>query len=521
MRRHVFSLTRIVTHACTNTETELKLLVPPGASRRLGAHPLFRGAGRPTIRKLFSQYLDTPDLDLFRHGVAFRLRKDGARWVQAVKGGGEVNGGLHHGVELEAETGGPVPDCALIDSEAFSGLFSSPGLCAQLQPVFSTRFRRSSRIVTLGPDVTVEVCLDRGVIQCGDRTEAICELELELKSGVPRHLYELALQLLDSMPLRIENRSKAERGYALLRGELPAPARARAVALGADMPLDDAFKAVIWASLWHLQANEHGMLGTRDPEYLHQMRVALRRMRSAFRTFSGVLARQEAAHFVAEIKWLARELGPARDWDVFMAETLPPILGEFGGHDGLAALKKSAARARTAGRRRAQCAIGSPRYQRLGLALAAWMFAESRFRQDAPGIGTSRAPAFAGAALKRRFDSVRKRGSGLRQLSAAELHLLRIAVKKLRYIVDAFAALYDAKCTARMLARLARLQDVLGAMNDAATVAGLLEGLGAKSDKGMSEARGIVLAWNKGRADGLKYELHAAWEAFRECKKCW
>ncbi len=523
MKRHVISQTSALTHPRTDTETELKLLVPPGASRRLGAHPLLRGAGRSTTKKLYSLYFDTPDLDLWRQGVALRLRKDGAQWVQAVKGGGEVTSGLHRRVELESEVAGPFPDCTVIDSGAFSGLFSSPRLCARFQPVFITQFSRTSRIITPRPGIAVEVCIDRGVIKCDDSIEMISELELELKSGAPRYLYELALQLLESVPLRIENRSKAERGYALLRGGHPAPVKAQAVALDSGMSIDDAFKAIVWASLAQLQANEHGMQVSRDPEYLHQMRVALRRMRSAFRTFSDALRQEEATHFVAEIRWLARELGPARDWDVFMSGTLSPVLSEFRGHGGLAALKKCAARARTASRRRAKSAIESPRFRRLSLMLPAWMLADSCFKQKESGLAASSVPVptFAGAALKRRFAAVRKRGRKLRQLSAAELHLLRIAIKKLRYILDSFAMFYDEKRTARMLGRLARLQDVLGAINDAATVAGLLESLGAKSAKDMNEARGMVRGWSKGRADALKYELNAAWAAFRDSKKCW
>ncbi|MDP1716683.1 MAG: CHAD domain-containing protein, partial [Burkholderiales bacterium] len=243
-----------------------------------------------------------------------------------------------------------------------------------------------------------------------------------------------------------------------------------------------------------------------------------------FSTFSGALPQEEAALFVAEIKWLARALGPARDWDVFMTETLPPILRDFGGQAGLAELSKQGARARTAARRRAQNAIASARYQRLNLMLPAWLVAEFRFNPgDEAGPDALRvpAPSFAGAALDRRFARARKRGRKLRQLSAAELHLLRIAVKKLRYVADSFAALYDEKCIARMLARLARLQNILGAMNDAATVSGLMKRLGAKSGKDMSEARGIVLGWTKGRAEALKYEFYSAWKAFRDCGKCW
>lgn len=513
-----------MTTICNHTETELKLRAPPGAARSLGIHPLLRGAGRPKIKKLRSVYFDTPDFELCGSSVALRLRKDGARWVQAVKGGGGVKSGLHSRVELETVVAGPFPDCAAIASGAFSGLFSSPRLCTQLQPVFSTRFTRSSRIVTFKPGVRVEVCLDRGVIICGDRTEPVCEIELELKSGQARHLYEFGLRLLDSLPLRVENRSKAERGYALLTGAAIAPAKARAIALDAGMPVSAAFRAIVWASLEHLQANERGMLASPDPEYLHQMRVALRRMRSAFSTFSGVLEKAAADRFVAEMKWLARELGPARDWDVFMNETLPPMLVAFDRHDALAALQKQGALAAAAARRRARRAVDSPRYQRLNLALAAWLADAACCMQPEEGVPAASeacAQAFADGALERRFDRVRKRGRKLRKLSAAELHLLRIAVKKLRYDVDSFAALYDEKCTARMLARLARLQNVLGIMNDAATVAGLMRRLGAKSGQDRIEARGIVMGWTQGRAGALKYELYSAWKAFRDCEKSW
>ncbi len=506
------------------SETELKLRVPPDALRRLGAHPLLKGHGRPVTKKLYSIYFDTPDLDLWRRDVAFRLRRDGARWVQTAKGGGTVQGGLHQRIELETGVAGPFPDCAAIDSGAFSGLFSSPRLCAQLQPVFITEFSRTSRIVTLKPDVTVEVCIDRGEIKCGDSIETICELELELKSGPPWYLYEFALQLLDSVPLRIENRSKAERGYVLLRGERSAPTKGHAAALTADMPVNDAFKAIMWATLSHLQANERGMLESRDAEYLHQVRVALRRLRSIFSVFADLFPGEQTAPLTAELKWLAGALGPARDWDVFMTETLPPILGEFGGQGGLSAFRRQCARLRQSARRHARNALDSQRYQRLTLMLSAWLVAEPGLKQaDDAMLAAFRAPAaeFAGAVLERRYERVRKRGRKLRQLPAAELHRLRIAIKKLRYAVDFFSTLYDGKRVQEMLARLTRLQDILGAMNDAATVAGLMQGLGAKPGNAVVEARGIVLGWSKGRAEMLGHELRAAWKAFRGSGKFW
>lgn len=509
----------------SDSETELKLSIPPRALRQVSAHPLLRSGSRPVTRKIYSVYFDTPDLDLSRRGVALRLRRDGARWLQTAKGGGTVQGGLHRRIELETRVAGPLPDCVAIGDEAFSGLFSSSLLRERLKPVFITEFRRTRRIITVTPPaVEVEVCIDRGEIRCGDRSEAICELELELKSGTPRHLYEIALQLLDSVPLRVENRSKAERGYALLRGDCPMPVRANPAPLTGDMLVSDAFKAILWAALDHLQANEHGMLKGGDPEYLHQMRVALRRLRSALGMFAEPLPEKQTAPLASELKWLAGRLGPARDWDVFMTETLPPVLEVLGDRNGLAALEQQCARRRQAAQRRARNALDSQRYQRLALTLAAWLVAESWRRPlDASMPAALRAPtmAFAGAVLERRFARVRKRGRSLKQLSPVELHRLRIAIKKLRYALDFFATLYDSQRVNDLLARLAGLQDILGAMNDAAGVAGLTKRLDRESAKDLAEARRIVLDWVTRRAEALKYELYPAWKAFRGSGKCW
>src|SRR5262249_44419213 len=168
-------------------------------------------------------------------------------------------------------------------------VFASPQVRGQLQPVFITDFSRSSRTLDLGGDTTVEASIDSGGIRGGGRIVAVNELELELKSGEPSRLYDLALGLLKDVPLAVENRSKADRGFALARGESLAPVKSRPPTLATEMSVDDAFTAVIWASLAHLQANERGMLAGEDPEYLHQMRVALRRLRSAFSVFAPVL----------------------------------------------------------------------------------------------------------------------------------------------------------------------------------------------------------------------------------------
>ena len=168
-----------------SVETELKLLVPPRSIGRLGAHPLLRGRGHAARQRLYSVYFDTPKLDLWRQGVALRLRREGKRWVQTVKGSGTVHGGLHRRIEAESEVAGPVPDFSRIRDRELAATFASRRLRAQLKPVFTADFIRHSTILDLDADTRVEASVDHGVIRSGRRAEGVSELELELKKGAP------------------------------------------------------------------------------------------------------------------------------------------------------------------------------------------------------------------------------------------------------------------------------------------------------------------------------------------------
>jgi len=169
--------------------------------------------------------------------------------------------------------------------------------------------------------------------------------------------------------------------------------------------------------------------------------------------------------------------------------------------------------------------VRSPRYQRLLLRLAGWIIGEGwRASTQTPVGDALHKPVaeFAALVLEKRYQQARRRGRGLAKRSPAELHRLRIAIKKFRYATDFFASLYEGKAAGKSLKRLGRLQDILGAMNDAATVAGLLtQGFEGARGKRVLEAKGILLGWSRGRAATLKRELKGAWKAFRAADKFW
>ncbi|HSC93719.1 MAG TPA: CHAD domain-containing protein [Burkholderiales bacterium] len=314
-------------------------------------------------------------------------------------------------------------------------------------------------------------------------------------------------------------------GLSAPRGARGGPVKSRPAALTRAMTVSNAFRAVMAAGLAHLLANERGLLRGTDPEYLHQARVALRRLRSALDVFSPPLPERVITSAARELRWLASCLGPARDWDVFSRETLPLVVEAIGAHRGLRALGARCERLRRGAGAKSHSAARSSRYRRLKRSLAAWILSEGWLallddaaRAAVQGPITSHARNV----LEKRYQRVRKRGRGLDKRSGAELHRLRIAVKKFRYAADFFSGLYEGGPVREMLRRLARLQDILGAMNDAATAADLTK-QSCRGARGGSllEARGMLLGWSRGRAATLRGELKDAWQAFQEAEKFW
>ena len=309
------------------------------------------------------------------------------------------------------------------------------------------------------------------------------------------------------------------------RREPQTPLKAALPELDAGMTVSDAFAAIARSELEHLRGNEQGVLDGNDPEFLHQMRVALRRLRSALSAFSSALPQAAREPVAKDLKWLGGALGPARDWDVFMTETLPGMREALGARAGLDTLTAECERLRSEAQRRTRRTIRSPRYHRVVTATASWLSLQD-WRVHADGDSAARLDApirgFAQAELERRYERVRKRGRKLGQLTGDELHKLRIAVKKMRYSIDFFASLFEGEAVGALRSRLSRLQDVLGTINDAATSGRLAEGaLGDTRAAAAAEARGILLGWGAGSADALRGELDRRWKAFRRSETFW
>jgi triphosphatase len=182
-------------------EIELKLLVPSNLAPALRRHRLLKeyATSEPHAQIMTDTYFDTPDLHLRRCNAVLRVRRVGdAHWVQTMKGGGSVDGGLHRRHEWESRLGGPAPDLALLRDvvdrkSAWGRLMRSPVVEDQLSPIFSTQVERMVWELRLPQGDEVECVLDQGRLERDDATVPISEIELELKSGQPAHLFDFAL----------------------------------------------------------------------------------------------------------------------------------------------------------------------------------------------------------------------------------------------------------------------------------------------------------------------------------------
>ena len=464
-------------------EVELKLALPQQQAATF-IKLMARRRIPPLQQALLTRYFDTPDFALSAQGIALRVRRSGRRWLQTLKTEGERSGGLSRRAEYEVAISGRTPDWSRFPAEAQA--LVPEALRAQLAPVFETDFKRTSWQLVGEHGTAIEVALDVGEvrtlkgIKAGTQRQPLCEIELELKSGQPDALFALALgwaQQLDYLPL---DSSKAERGVRLAHQQSLAPVNATPLVLKPGMSVEAGFAAVCQDCLTQFQANLPGVLDSDDIEYVHQARVALRRLRAALRVFRRVCAVPE--DLLAKLRELAAALGPARDWDLLCSETLQPIAAHYpdaaGWQQGLAALEAQRAEAHASMRVTLQQAHPGAWL----LACQRWLL-QRGWRLNPVGHTVAEAQRFvqlspldkwARRALREGQRPVVRGARVFGELSALQRHRLRIAIKRQRYAAEFFQSLFAGRKHSRYQVALRNAQDSLGRICDVRVACGLL-----------------------------------------------
>lgn len=198
-------------------EIELKLSIAPEDVNLFHQHPLLQLASTQAIsvEQLVSHYFDTSDLALWQQGLSMRIREAGDHIIQTLKTVGEQIGDLQHRHEWDQPVSEKSPNIEQ---------FTDPCLIAKLKTIlgnqhlielFHTDFQRSSWNLTTENGTEIELVLDQGLVKTATRQAILHEIELELKKGDSQELYKIAERLKSTIPLNVETRSKAERGYLL------------------------------------------------------------------------------------------------------------------------------------------------------------------------------------------------------------------------------------------------------------------------------------------------------------------
>jgi inorganic triphosphatase YgiF len=501
-------------------EIELKLTAPADALPAVRAHPAVAAiaSGRLRTHQLVSEYYDTPGRDLAGAGIALRLRRVGTRWLQTVKGDGGAAGGVHRRTEFEWWLPAPRLDLVKLAETPWRKLFAREG--GRCRRVFVTAVRRRELPLTFADGTRATLCFDNGEIRAGRRREAVNEIEVEIDHGDALRLFELADALATDLPVRVMHASKAERGFALANGGIPKPRRAREVALATDLAPQMALALIAVDCVSQIEANAEAMLAHDDPEYLHQLRVGWRRLRSLLQLAALVAPAEPIAPLLQELRWLGSILGPARDCDVFGAETLPEVAAEFRGQHGIARLRRRTAQRRRRFSAMVRATIATPRFQRLLLALGGYFTALGR--ASAPASLPTRARDWIGPVLQQRHDKLVRRARHIHRLSAADRHRARVAAKKLRYAAEFFAPLFSGRRSKAYIVALSKLQSILGRLNDLEVAGKLLDELAPAQDPAVDAyATGIVRGWLAASVAPELKRLRAAQRAFAQCAPFW
>jgi inorganic triphosphatase YgiF len=456
-------------------EVELKLELEPSFAEALKRHDLLAGTPRKKIDQL-STYFDTPDGAVRGAGFSLRVREAKGKFVQTIKHSEGPAAGLFDRPEWEMQIGSGDLDLEAAAGTPLGAILSKK-VRKKLQPLIQVEVQRSVWDVSHDGSA-IELILDEGKVTGGNASEAIAEVELELKEGEAASLIALAREIGRAVPFRLGVLTKAERGYRLADGSAGKVRKAEPIELRTDMKAADGFAIIFYACLRHFRLNEDLIVRRRDPGALHQSRVAMRRLRSAFSLFRTVIADEEYQRLREEVRWFTNQLGDARNLDV-MLKRFPANEAE----DRMR-LRQILEERRELAYDGVLDALGSQRLRMLMIDLVGWV-ETGVWRVENPPAQRP-LTEFARTQLDKRWRKVKKGGAALGSLEPEPRHQLRIEVKKLRYAVEFLASLISGEERLRrqktFVGALEEMQERLGELNDAETAQHLLGDLFSETE---------------------------------------
>lgn len=428
-------------------EIELKFELDRRAARKVRRHPLLAQADHQTQAQS-TVYFDTAKQKLHRKGYSLRVRQAGDCFTQTVKTRG-TSAGLFDRREWEAPVDRMEPDPRGLQQAPLADL---KNIVRKVRPTVCSDVKRTTWLVD-HDGAEIEVVLDSGTVTAGGEDDSFHELELELDKGDPAAILDVAQQLGQAVPLHIGVLSKEERGLMLAEGAFDHEQKASALDVRKDMDAGQVFALAVQECVRHFRLNEPLITTERDALALHQARVAMRRLRTAFTLFGPAIRRGSIEPLKDELRDFIVPFGEARNLDVFLDKH-----GEDLGWRHRRKLRSSRADAYE----QVIDALNAKRTRAMFLDLVAWAASEE-WRTNAASTPIRK---FAAKRLNSLWRKVNRKGRRLEDLDERQLHRLRITIKKLRYGVEFLGPLYPAKKVRKFASSLEAMQDCLGLVHD-------------------------------------------------------
>lgn len=501
-------------------EIEFKFLVPPERLAELEA-ALRAGAFEPI--DLQARYFDTRDGALAKADVALRMRKEGDHWVQTAKARGD---GPLDRFEHNVDLGDPTDPTALPDIRLHEGTHVGRVLekvigDAALIETFSTAIHRIVRLETVS-DTQVEFALDVGrVIAQGhdgaaNRESPVCELEIELVHGDVAVLTAVAQRWVAQYGLALSTVSKAERGQRLLEGDKPAAAvKAKAPVFSTvDDKMPDGAeiqRRVVCACLAQILPNASEVAaGSEDAEAVHQLRIGIRRLRTALRELDGLAEGQFDPAWQGPLRHTFAALGRSRDGELLTTKTQPLL--EAAGGPQIATVAETA---ETSGMTVTETVRLAP-FQIVLVELIGFV-TQASVEAPADGIEEpAKARKYIGKRLTGLQRKVVKGGRRFESLAPEEQHIVRKRLKRLRYLAEFVAPLFDEKHAEKYIQKLTPAQDTLGEFNDMSVAAVSYRRLAVKDQRAW-----FGVGWLYASQQAAARDCRKSLEKIEDARKFW
>src|SRR4249919_1985088 len=438
---------RMMHRSQDHREVELKFELDGRAAMEVRRHAVLRNADHFTTSQK-SIYFDTDDGDVHRAGYSLRVRKVGKCFTQTVKTN-PVSTGLFNRGEWETQVEQMALDPKALGQTPLGNLRD---LGRKAKPVSCLDVERTTWLIDRDGSM-VEVALDSATVSSASQKASLHELELELKGGKQAALFDFAHELSHAVPLKVSVLSKEERGRMLAEGACRHEYKASVVDIRKEMDIGQVFALLVQECVRHFRLNEALIIAERDPDALHQARVAMRRLRTAFSLFHPAIRQSSLKPLRKELRRFASPFGEARNLDMFLNNHGD----ELGDSD-----RRKLTSARAKAYKQVIETLKSQPSRDMFLDLVVWTASED-WRKDAASAAIRK---FATAQLDAAWRKVRRQGKGLNGFNEKQLHKLRISIKKLRYAVDFLAPLYAKKRARKFALSLEKIQNCLGLLHD-------------------------------------------------------